>query len=162
MYRFSCFLTGQYRPSIFGGERLLRWCCPFPKRLHDPGRACLPAPRPLFDDVEVLVNVFRSTCASTSPWRASGSRWSKINAGALWLCPSIHWNCASSPCRAALKKFIFASSKVIRCAMSPYACGNAAIRPAKNAALATSSTTVGPDGNARFSIRRCGTPSVTP
>ncbi len=40
--------------------------------------------------------------------------------------------------------------------------GSASIRPAKNAELAISSRTVGPDGSARFSMRRWATPSATP
>ncbi len=103
-----------------------------------------------------------ATFAFRKPCRASGSRWSRINAAALWLCPSIQAKCASSPCLAARKKFIFASSKDIRFRISPYACGSADIKPMKNAALPTSSTIVGPEGNARFSIRRCATPSFTP
>ena len=42
--------------------------------------------------------------------------------------------------------------------MSPYSWGSANISPVKKAALAISSTTVGPDGRARFSIRKCATP----
>ena len=42
--------------------------------------------------------------------------------------------------RAAAKKFAFASSKLNRSVMSPYSVGSASINPAKNAALATSST----------------------
>jgi hypothetical protein len=34
--------------------------------------------------------------------------------------------------------------------------------PSQNAAFATSSTTLGPDGSTRFSIQRCGLPSVIP
>ena len=40
--------------------------------------------------------------------------------------------------------------------------GIAIISPKKNAALATSSITVGPDGKERNSSRRCGLPSVIP
>ena len=36
------------------------------------------------------------------------------------------------------------------------------ISPMKNAALAISSVVVGPDGRARFSMRRCATPLLTP
>ena len=34
--------------------------------------------------------------------------------------------------------------------------------PSQNAAFATSSSVVGPDGRTRFSMRRCGLPFVMP
>jgi ornithine carbamoyltransferase len=56
----------------------------------------------------------------------------------------------------------FASWKV-RCRLtSPYSLASPSVRPVKKAALAISSRGVGPAGSTRFSMRRCGLPSVTP
>ena len=62
-------------------------------------------------------------------------------------------NWASRPWVAASTKFDAASSKGMWSAMLPCSSTTARISPNQNAALATSSIGVGPEGRMRFSIR---------
>jgi hypothetical protein len=66
------------------------------------------------------------------------------------------------PCCAVVTKLERMSRKSIRSAMSGQAWGPSAMSPIQNAALATSSSMVGPEANRRFSMRRWGLPSVMP
>ena len=63
------------------------------------------------------------------------------------------WACR--PSRAALKKLVRAASNSMLCSMRFGSSARLAIMPKKNAALATSSMTVGPEGSTRFSMRKC-------
>ncbi len=89
-----------------------------------------------------------------SPARASGSSVSRIRVLAGASRPSVHASWALRPFWAAPKKLVCASSNRMCPLMSPYSDTTPDTSPNQNAALATSSTTVGPEGSTRFSIRR--------
>jgi hypothetical protein len=76
--------------------------------------------------------------------------------------PPTHVIWALRPSRAALKKLPRACSNSITLSIVFGSSARLAITPKKNAALATSSRTVGPDGSTRFSMRRCALPSWMP
>jgi hypothetical protein len=69
---------------------------------------------------------------------------------------------AARPWRAAERKFIFASSNERCLVTSSSPSERAFMRPYQSAALAISSSGVGPEGITRASMRRCGLPSVMP
>ena len=73
--------------------------------------------------------------------------------------PSSHASCAFRPERAADWKLDLTSAKEIR--VVTFSCSRArpVTSPQKKAALATSSSTEGPDGRTRFSIRKWARPS---
>ena len=70
----------------------------------------------------------------------------------------IHVNLESMPNLAALLKLSNTSSKLILLRISPTSSCIWTIAPSQRAALAASSSTVGPEGSTRFSIRRWGLP----
>ena len=76
--------------------------------------------------------------------------------------PSNQVKADSRPWRAAAWKLPLASSKLMRVVTSSTSLAKAAMSPNQKAALAISSTGVGPEGSTRFSIRRCGLPSRMP
>ncbi len=81
---------------------------------------------------------------------------------ALTVSPPNQSKRALRPSRAAARKFPFASSKSMCPVTSPYSPEIPMTSPIQKAALATSSTIVGPEGRTRHSMRRWGFPSVMP
>ena len=65
------------------------------------------------------------------------------------------------PCREPATKFSLAAWNDIWLQIGRSSSASERTSPAKKAALAIVSTTVGPDGSTRFSTRRCGLSPLT-
>lgn len=100
--------------------------------------------------------------ALRSPSYAKGISSSSKSRSAATVRPSNQWSCASRPSRAAAMKLPCAASKLMRRVTSRSRPIAPRMRPSQSAAFATSSSIVGPLGRMRFSIRKCGRPSVIP
>jgi len=95
-----------------------------------------------------------STLTNLRPARARGMSSLSRRSWAEVARPPAQVIWALMPSRAALKKLVRAASNSMVCSMRRGSSARLAIMPKKNAALATSSSTVGPEGRTRFSMRR--------